>query len=60
VLTFPTPPADITYSVEASTDLATWSSSNVTVQPSGNQTIARYPLPASGRAFLHVVLSPTP
>ncbi len=60
VLTFPTPPADLIFSVEASTDLITWSASGVNVQNSGGQVTATYPLPDSGVAFLQVVVGPAP
>jgi fibronectin-binding autotransporter adhesin len=60
VLTFPTPPADLIFTVEASTDLVTWGASGVDVQNSGGQVTATYPLPDSGVAFLHVVVGPAP
>ncbi len=60
VLTFTALHSELTYTVEASTDLLNWSIENVTVQTSGNQVTASYPLPGSGRAFLHVVVAPIP
>ncbi len=60
VLTFPTPPADIVYTVEASTDLTTWSTTGVNVQVSGNQVTATYALPDTGEAFLRIEIGPAP
>jgi len=59
VLSFTAQP-DITYTVEASTDLVTWSTTSVTQQANGSQVTATYPLPPSGTAFLHVVVVPAP
>jgi autotransporter-associated beta strand protein len=59
VLSFTTQPG-ITYTVEASTDLVTWSAAGVTQQANGSQVTATYPLPPSGTAFLHVVVGPSP
>jgi len=60
VLTFTALRADITYTVEASPDMVTWSANGVTVQANGNQVTASYPLPANGAAYMHVVVSPGP
>ncbi|HVU37731.1 MAG TPA: autotransporter-associated beta strand repeat-containing protein [Opitutales bacterium] len=60
VLAFAAPPADVSWTVEASEDLTTWTTSNVTVQTSGNTVTASYPLPPSGRAFMHVLVAPAP
>jgi autotransporter-associated beta strand protein len=59
VLSFTAQP-DITYTVEASADLVTWTTTGVTTQANGSQVTATYPLPPSGAAFLHVVVSPSP
>jgi hypothetical protein len=58
--TFPIPPADITYSVQASTDLVNWSTSGVTTQISGTQVTASYSLSGVTPAFLRLVLSSVP
>jgi len=60
VLTFTEVQSDVTYIVEASTDLVNWSTTGVVLQTNGNQVTANYPLPTSGSAFLHVVVSSTP
>jgi len=60
VLIFQTLQSDLIYSVEASSDLVNWSADGVTVQTNGNQVTASYPLPTSGAAYMHVVVSPGP
>jgi hypothetical protein len=59
ILAFTEYESDVTYTVEASTDLVTWSTTGVTVQTNGNQVTATYPLPVSGTAFMHLVVTPT-
>jgi len=41
-LTFPAPQSDLTYTVEASTDLINWSATGVTTQTNGTQMTASY------------------
>jgi hypothetical protein len=60
VLTFQAQQADLTYTVEACTDLANWSTTGVTTQTNGTQITASYPIPANGSAFLRVVVAPAP
>jgi T5SS/PEP-CTERM-associated repeat protein len=60
VLTFTEYQSDITYTVEASTDLVNWNTEGVTVQMNGIQATATYPLPESGSAFMRVVVAPGP
>jgi hypothetical protein len=59
-LTFPTPPSDVLWSVEASADLLNWSTTGVTLQPTGNQVTASYLLPGNTVIFLHIVIAPNP
>ncbi len=52
--------SDVIYNVEASTDLATWSTDGVVINPNDNlQDTAIYPLPPSGTAFLRLVVTPS-
>jgi hypothetical protein len=59
-LTFPRPPTDVHYSVQASTDLVNWSTKGVTMQTNGNQVTASYNLSGTAPAFLQIVVSPAP
>jgi kumamolisin len=56
VLSFTALQSDITYTVEASTDLVNWSTAGVTVQTSGNQVTASYPL-GTQPVFLRIVVT---
>lgn len=60
VLSFDALQSDLTYAVEASTDLANWSTTGVTEQTNGSQVTASYLLPVNGSAFLRIVVSPGP
>ena len=57
-LTFPAAHTDVTYSVQASTDLINWSTTGVTTTANGSTETATYPLPVSGPAFLRIVVAP--
>jgi len=59
-LTFTIPPPDVSYLVEASTDLVNWSTTGVNIQINGNQATASYSLSGSTQAFLRIVVSPGP
>jgi hypothetical protein len=59
-LTFTIPPPDVTYSVQASTDLVNWSTTGVNIQINGNQATATYRLSGSTQAFLRIVVAPGP
>ncbi len=48
---------DVTYTVEASTDLVTWSAASVTLENNGTLHTARFAPPAGARAFLRVVVT---
>ena len=52
-LSFPAPRAGLTYSVEASTNLETWSTTGVTLTTNGNTKTATYPMSAA-KAFLRI------
>jgi hypothetical protein len=60
VLTFQAVQSDLAYTVQASTDLLTWSSAGVVTQTNGPQVTASYPMPATGPAFLRIVVAPAP
>jgi len=47
----------LTYTVQVSTDLQTWTTSGVTLQTSGTTVTASYPLAGTQRAFLRIVVS---
>ncbi len=49
--------SDVTYTVQASTDLINWSTTGVNSQVNGQQITASYPIPAGGHAFLRVMVS---
>jgi hypothetical protein len=59
VLNFPTPQTDLTYTVQASTDLVNWSTNGV-VQTNGPQATATYPISPSSPVFLRIMVSPAP
>ncbi len=50
---------DLTYTVQASTDLSNWSTAGVTTQTNGSQVTANYSLPGNTPVFLHLVITPT-
>jgi len=49
--------SDVTYTVQASADLQTWTTAGVTLQTSGSTVTASYPISGSQRAFLRVVVT---
>jgi hypothetical protein len=54
-LSFPASRASLTYSVEASTDMQTWSTTGVTLTTNGNTKTATYPMSAQ-KAFLRIAV----
>jgi hypothetical protein len=48
---------DVTYGVQASTDLTTWTTTGVTTTVAGTTATATYPIPQSGPAFLQVMVT---
>jgi probable HAF family extracellular repeat protein len=57
VLVFQKLRPDVTYTVEASRDLATWSTQGVVIVNNGNQITASYSLTGVGTAFMRIVLN---
>jgi len=57
VLTFNASQNDLNYTVQASTDLITWTTQGVAIQTNGSQITASCPIPASGGVFLRVSIS---
>jgi rhamnogalacturonyl hydrolase YesR len=51
---------ELTYAVQASLDLQTWTTTGVTLQTSGNTVTATYPLSGSSQAYLRVVVTSGP
>ncbi len=49
--------ADLTYTVEASTDLRNWSADGVIMQTNGTARTATYMPPSSRTGFLHILIS---
>lgn len=58
-LTVPAPQPDLTYTVEASTDLIHWSTAGVH-QTNGPPLVANYTLSGTAPAFLQIVVAPAP
>jgi hypothetical protein len=58
-LTFQPLQADLTYTVEASTDLTNWSAIGVNTTINAGTETASYPIPANNSAFLHIVIAPS-
>ncbi len=56
-LTFTQLRSDVTYTVQASADLQTWSTQGVALVTNGNQVTASHAVPASGTEFLRIVLT---
>jgi len=54
-LSFPASRAGLTYSVEVSSDLETWSTSGVTLTTNGSTKTATYPM-SGGKAFLRIMV----
>ena len=54
-LSFPATRAALTYSVEASADMVTWTTTGVTLTTNGNTKTATYPMSAQ-KAFLRIVV----
>ena len=54
-LSFPASRAGLTYSVEMSSDLETWSTSGVTLTTNGSTKTATYPM-SGGKAFLRIMV----
>lgn len=52
--------ADLTYTVEASTDLTNWSATGVNTTIKAGTETASYPIPTSNSTFLHIVIAPSP
>jgi hypothetical protein len=59
MLTVPSPQTDLAYTIQASTDLANWSTTGVT-QSNGPPLTASYNLSGSAPAFLRIVVAPAP
>jgi hypothetical protein len=59
-LTFQPMQSDLIYTVEASTDLATWSTAGVNTAINAGVETATYAIPGQGAAFLRVVVAPSP
>jgi hypothetical protein len=60
ILTFQATQSDLTYTVQASTNLIDWSANGVTTKTNGTQVTASYSLPASGQAFLRLQVTSLP
>jgi rhamnogalacturonyl hydrolase YesR/predicted secreted protein len=56
-LTFQLLRSELSYTVEASTDLLNWTTSGITLQSSGSNVTASYPVSASQPAFLRIVVT---
>jgi len=59
-LTFQPLQTDLTYTVEASTDLANWSGTGVNTSVNAGVETASYAIPGNGPAFLRIVVAPDP
>jgi hypothetical protein len=59
-LTFAAPQPDLTYTVQASTDLVNWSTANVTTQTTGTEVTASYTLAGATPVFLRLQVALVP
>jgi hypothetical protein len=57
-LTFPVPRSTLTYTVEKSTDLGSWSTGGITLSTSAGKTTATVPISSGPRAYLRIVVVP--
>jgi len=60
VLVFQAPQSDLSYTVQASTDLSSWSTTGVNTQVNGTQITASYAIPGNTPAFLRILVAPAP